>query len=216
MAARDPETGQFVSGGTAQYNDIEVVTFGAETGVKAADLDGTSTYGGEANTFEGLEIVDYDDIVDRNEELVLLGAHHRLSVFANSTATADGTVSASVEVSASPSITDPTATVVNAESESFDDSDVVGQGQSDDTIDVLGRPLVATAGAPFTDGANGASGSGSSGEDAVHVSMAPMEFGRFHPRDELFINGKFRSWNIDDQGIHLNVTGQHVYGVLPD
>jgi hypothetical protein len=46
--------------------------------------------------------------------------------------------------------------------------------------------------------------------------MFPAEFGRFHPRDELFINGEFRAWNIDDAGIHAAVAGQHVYGVISD
>lgn len=215
MSARDPETGQFVSS-DSQYDDVEVVTFSANVGVEAANLDGTATFEGEAYEFEGLELVDYDSVVDRNEELVLLAADHRASTFANSTATADGTVTSSVAISASPALTMATAAAANASNAVFDSGETVGQARRDDTIDIIGRPLSSTAGAPFSDGTNGSAGSGSAGEDSVSVSMAPAEYGRFHPRDELFLNGKFRVWNVDDQGVHVAVTGQHVYGVLSD
>lgn len=211
MVHRDPSTGKFVSGQDTEYSDIEVVTFSGSVGVQASNLGGTATFqGGDQKTFEGLELLDYDEFVDRNEELVLLSADHSMSVFANSTESEDGTVRASVEVSASPAITNENVIFTN----SIDDGQAVGGAQSDDSIDLLGRQLVATAHAPFSDTSTGVGGGGSAGEDRLKIDQAPAEFGRFHPRDELFMNGTFEAWNIDDSGVHVDLTGQHVYGVL--
>jgi hypothetical protein len=44
----------------------------------------------------------------------------------------------------------------------------------------------------------------------------PGPLAEFHPRDELFLNGEFLAWNIDDAGVHAEVTFQHVYGVVED
>jgi len=216
LAARDPQTGQFVE--QSSFDDIEVATFSANVGVEAADLTGTTGFnGGDRNSFEQVEVVDYDDIVDRNEELVLLSARHRLSSYLNSTETADGTVSVAAEISASPSLTDVTNRAANPSSgNAFGPDNVMGRRESDDSIDVLGRPMVAVAHGPYTDGASGTGGGGSAGEDLVQLDGAPAEFGRFHPRDELFVNGRIVVWNVDDAGAHASISGQHVYGVLSD
>lgn len=208
--------GQFVSVDEDMFSDIEVATFASNAGVTASDLDGETSFGGEAQVFEGIEVIDYDEIVDRNEELVLLAAMHSLVVYANSTETADGTVAAGVEVSADPSLTPATSRVVDTRNNDLPpgDSQVTGTGSTDDSIDLIGRPLSAVGHAPFSDGASGVGGGGSAGEDSISLSMAPAEFGRFHPRDELFVNGEIRAWNIDDAGVHANVSGQHVYGVV--
>lgn len=214
MPHRDPQTGQFVAD-SDRFDDYEVVTFSGGLGIQAADLTGgTGFSGGQSLTFDGTEVLDYDEVVDRNEELHLLEAQHALMVFANSTSTADGTVSAAAEISASPSrsaaanvITSTTAT---------DDDPVVGAAFEDDTIDVLGRVLHATGHSPFSDSAGGVGGAGSAGEDSVTVEMPPEPVARFHPRDELFLNGELVIWNIDDSGVHLAVQGQHVYGVSHD
>jgi len=179
-------------------------------------MSGDTTFrGGDAFRYEGLRLLDYDDVVDRNESLHLLEAIHSLNVFINSTETADGTVQISAAVSASPAgenaaiETDPTTS-------SFDDSDVVGSADFDDTIDVLGRGMVATAHAPFSDSATGVGGGGSAGEDRYSSRVFPEEYGAFHPRDELFVNGVIRGWNVDDSGVHGQVNIQHVYGVVDE
>ena len=213
MVHRDPETGQF-TGDSHSFDDIEVATFQADVGVQAEDLSGgTGFAGGDQEIFNGLEILDYDEFVDRNEELRLLGVQHGLSVYPNSTTTADGTVRGYVEISAQPSAGSIDAAVSIG---SFDDSNAVGNSMSDDTIDIVGRPLLATGMAPFSDGSTGVGGGGSAGEDRYESAMFPSEFGRFHPRDELFANGRIEVWNIDDSGVHLDVWGQHVYGVMDD
>lgn len=202
------------------FDDIEVVSFSANAGVQASNLSGTTGFqGGDEQEFEGLELVDYDEIVDRNEELRLLYVAHALSVYANSTETEDGTVAASVEISADPSLTDVGRGATDLGTGSVpgtgkDSADVVGLARSDDTIDIIGRALTAVGTGAFSDTTNGTGGGGAAGHDSYDSEVFPMEMGRFHPRDELFLNGRFASWNIDDAGIHIGVEGQHIYGVM--
>lgn len=216
MPHRDPQTGEFVSAEEMErFDDIEVVTITAGAGVEASNLSGATSFEGTSDPFEGLQILDYDEIVDRNEKLVLLSAHHSVSVFANSTESADGTVGCAVEVSSSPT-RQSNGFVTGTAQYSASDSEVVGAGSSTDTIDILGRVLTATAGAPFSDSASGVGGGGSAGEDSYEVDDIPRQMAEFHPRDELFLNGEFQSWNVDDSGIHVTFTGQHIYGVVSE
>lgn len=210
--------GQFVSiDDHDMFDDVEVVTFSVEMGVEASNLNGVTSFSGEANTVEGTVLVDYDDVVDRNESLFLLDAHHRLSTWINSTETADGTVRTYVEVSASPVFELGEMRFLSTDVLEGDQrGDIVGEAGSDDSIDLIGRPMAATAHAPFSDGSSGAGGGGSAGEDDYVSSIFPAESGRFHPRDELFLNASFESTNVDDAGIHLDLSGQHIYGVIED
>jgi hypothetical protein len=210
MVHRDPDTGQFVGGDGSMhgYDDIEFGSFRASIGIPAADLDGGTGFGGQTDTVEGLELLDYDDLVDRNERLDLLYGMHSLTVYANSTETADGTVRFEGEVASAPSPTMATNIAVQDI-----EGDVDGATQSTDSIDLLGRRLNAVGHAPFSDTATGVGGSGSAGEDRVDFGMPPGPAREFHPRDELFLNGEFRTWNIDDGGVHLELAGQHWYGV---
>lgn len=213
---RDPETGQFQSMDEAAFDDVEVATFEAYVGVQASDLTGgTGFNGGDDAVFEGVELIDYDDLVDRNEELHLLEAQHAINVYANSTETADGTVRAAVEISASPSRTVAALGPSSAIADSTGGARSASVG-TDDSIDLIGRYLQAIGQAPFSDSTTGVGGGGSAGEDRVTVEAPPGPVARFHPRDELFLNGAFDAWNIDDAGIHVDVYGQHVYGVVED
>lgn len=213
---RDPQTGQFVSGDN--YDDVEVVSFTAGFGVEAANLEGSTSFSGSGDTFEfsGVELVDYDDVVDRNETLHLLNAQHRLVVFSNSTQTEDGTVLAGVEVSASPSVSLPGKPITGPINDFGADNLVTGGAATDDSIDLVGRPLMAMAGSPFSDTATGIGGGGSQGDDEVEVGNVPAPIAEFHPRDELFGNGELTAWNIDDSGIHAQLMGQHIYGVVSE
>jgi len=214
MPHRDPVTGQFTAE-SAQFDDIEMTTFAAGVGIQASDLSGgTGFNGGDTETFSGLELVDFDEFVDRNEELHLLSAEHVLSVFVNSTETADGTVAVSAGVSADPARI-PSDGVLTSAANTVE-GNVVGLSETDDSIDLIGRNLMATAHAPFTDGSSGTGGGGSAGHDESDATMFPAEAGRFHPRDELFLNGTIKAWNIDDAGVHAQINGQHVYGVVED
>lgn len=209
MPHRDPETGQFLSHEKTRFTDHEVASFTARIGIPAADMAGATGFSGEANTVEGIELLDYDDIVDRNEELVLLHAEHYLSCYANSTETEDGTLRVMAEISASPS------NVLGIGLATADlDGDFDGATSNTDSIDLLGRPLVAVSQAPFSDSATGMGGGGDVGDDEVTLQSPPGEVARFHPRDELFTNLNMVAWNIDDSGAHIEISGQHVYGVV--
>lgn len=220
MAHRDPETGKFVAEEHSKYDDIEVVTTARYFTVAAADLDGLTGEGfGEDQTFEGVGLIDYDEVVDRNESLHLLNADHRLVVASPSTQTADGTVRCSVEISSSP------ARQASFPVEPFDALDDQGGDfpisaasgiTAEDTIDLIGRPLEAVAHSPFSDGATGVGGSGSSTDDNVTLDALPDPVAEFHPRDELFLNGSLDVSNISDGSIYFAVILQHTYGVKSD
>lgn len=219
MPARDPVTGQFVAGQAAgEWDDIEVVTFDGHFGITAANLSGGTGFSGQSfgALDEGVTVVDFDEVVDRNEEVVLLYAEHHLSAFVNSTETADGNAEVTAEISSSPATSQvgqargPTSSVTS------NGTTYNVSGDDDDTIDLVGRPMRCVAHAPFSDGASGVGGGGSEGVDWAYVYQPPAEFGRFHPRDELFLNADIQAWNIDDAGVHGQVGGQHVYGVVED
>lgn len=213
MAARDPETGQFVS--SHGYDDVEVISGSARYGVQAADLSGGTGFGGgDGYTMEGTVLLDYDDIVDRNERLDLIAGVHHLNVYVNSTGTADGTARLAAEISASPSL--DVAQGIGVGSAQSPDAEVVGGDVVSDTIDIIGRPLVATGTQPFSDTATGVGGGGAAGDDEVELRDLPEQVREFHPRDELFLNATLDGWNIDDAGIHWDVTYQHFYGVTTD
>lgn len=216
MPQRDPSTGKFVASDSERFGDIEVVTWKTAVGVPAADNTGAASFsGGDDSTFEGVQVVDYDEIVDRNETLVLLSANHRMTVYSNSTSTADGTVRGMAEVSASPARAVAGALGAPRDVENVTDS--LG-GNVDDSIDLLGRPMLAVGTSPFSDGTTGVGGGGATGIDEVDLDREdlPADLAEFHPRDELFVNGAWDIWNIADAGVHMDLTGQHVYGVLSD
>lgn len=214
MPHRDPQTGQFLPHDDDGFEDIEVATFGATVGIQAADLNGTTTFSGQDEQLEALTLIDYDQLVDRNESLQLLYASHALTAYPNSTETADGTFAVIGEVSASPDFSNA---IQEINTNSIEDSaNMVGSAGLDDTIDVIGRPLTAGSTGAFSDGASGVGGGGSSGQDRWDSSVFPGQYGAFHPRDEVFLNMDVQVWNIDDAGVHVQVEGQHVYGVVEE
>lgn len=122
-------------------------------------------------------------------------------------------MAAAVELSAAPSLNAGVRTIANAVNE-FDDP-VSGQATADDSIDVILHGKAVGHG-PITDGTNGVGGAGSAGESELRETQYPEEFGRFHPRDELFLNGHIRVWNVDDAGVHVDMNGQLLFGVIAD
>lgn len=190
----------------------------ANIGAAAGSLTGGTGFGGgDRAEVQGEPLIDYDEVVDRNEELVLLLASHQVHAMPNSTETADGTVRAYVEISAQPTFSQLNGDEISiAALEGDATGGMQGEANADDTIDLIGPALQAWAGAPFSDGTTGVGGGGSAGEASWQSDMFPAEYGRFHPRDELFLNASAEVWNIDDAGVHIDVAGQHVYGVLSD
>lgn len=207
MPRRDPETGQYVAG--QSFDDIEQYTFSAQIGIEAANMTGgTGFTGGDNHVVEGIELLDFDDIIDRDEGAQLLTAYHSVSVFQNSTTTEDGTVLGEVEVSATPS-----RSVIGGVGTPPLEGDWVGGVDVSDSIDVIGRPLLGVATGPFSDTVNGIGGGGATGEDSYEIDDIPTQVGAFHPRDELFMNASLAAWNIADAGVHILVEGQHTYGI---
>lgn len=201
------------------FDDIEVVNFLAEIRIDASDVTDDNTISGDTEDFEdGDPVVDYDEVVDRNEELRLLEAQHRMVAFVNggedaTPSTQYGVVAVAAEVSASPARSDIARTGTQPGGTTFS-GNAIGRFFTDDTIDIIGRPLAAKTGQDFSDTTNGAGGAAGGADDAYVTTMFPGEYGRFHPRDELFVNGQIRMWNMDVAGVGVDVRGQHVYGVL--
>ena len=194
------------------YHDYEVVTAGFTFSIAAADLDGNTARGlPDGDQFEGVQLIDYDEVVDRHERLDLLRADHRMTAYVASTSTADGTLRASMQVSSSPvSQANPPIGFGTA------DGDVGFAGRNDDTIDIVGRNLQAVATAPFSDGGTGVGGGGAAESDEVVVYDLPGPLKEFHPRDELFANGRLEVQNVADAAVHADLQIQHLYGVVGD
>lgn len=216
---RDPVTGQFTgTDDMDSFDDVEVAT--AQTVVAG---DPTSTLGADFPSelrFENLELVDYDDIVDRNESLHLLRAQHALVVFARGNAGAPGAVRGTVEISTSPSrqvagnMGSTTNTTLSATQ-----NNLGGGGTrsltTDDSIDLIGRVLEAGAEVVHQDVGSSTASGASRSADRYTADGFPAEVGRFHPRDELFANGVIEADGVDVE-IYAAVNVQHVYGVLEE
>lgn len=223
MPARDPTTGQFVSSSDpySGFDDVETVADTREFHVDAAALAGaTGPDGGEESGFQGVEAYPMSNIIDRGEQATLLEAYHVVEAWMNPTQTADGMARAAIEISSSPS--HQAVRAVDA----LQDVDDVGwlQGDADlpiqqsgpsptRSLDLVGPPLVAYGYAPFSDGATGNSGSGSSEQAKYQGTPADPQF---HHRDDLFINGVLTAFNVADSAIHATVRYYHAFGIEED
>lgn len=222
MPHRDPETGKFVSSAMDSFHDIEVVSFNAQATVGSADIATQLGNGGDPHNWEGLQLIDYDEIVDRNEELVLLTGHHQIHAGyegsdGNTPGTQYGVGHAIAEISASPARTIASVTATGSGNDITDSvGAVTGTSIEDDTIDILGRPLGTHIHQDFSDDATAKGGAAGESDDSTELIRPPAEMARFHPRDELFYNGMLRLWNSDVMGVTVQVLGQHVYGVVED
>lgn len=219
MPHRDPETGKFVSTADSveEFDEIEEVHGQALMTIAAANLDGSvgQTFGQEAS-FESEPLYSLDtEILDRREVAVLIWAEHRLDVYLKSTATADGTVRAAIEVTTSPDL---------HPSEGVDAPNTVEEQDTGPTIDIdmeieqdaehIGRVLNAVGFSPITDGTNGVGGAGTAGFDTWEG--APMASPVFDDRDDILMNGFIETSNVTDNAVGVDLTVRHVYGVLED
>lgn len=218
MVHRDPKTGKFQSG--PDIEDVEYANFQVDLLIAAADLDGTAgpDYP-DAVKFEGIQVYDVEELIDRHERAVMLQAAHSLSVYLPSTATADSSVRASVEISANPSLAvahdmniGQTSPVEDQEGSLPGDA-LEFENHFDDTRDVLGRVLQSQGGGGFSDGATGVGGSAGNATDSDRFE--PVDFD-VDDRDEFYVNGALEVSNAADQGAAAIITGQHVYAILED
>lgn len=225
MPQRDPETGQFLSGGSAgdfgDYDRIDQIHNETDLTVPAADLEGGTAEGyGEGMLFEGVELYDAETVLDRHEVGVVLWAAHRLAIVTPSTQTADGTARVASEWSFSPSVSSGTG-AVEASTPIEDTMVQTGNGFTinrdssvDDTADVLGPSLAAFTYSPFSDGVNGLGGAGGIESDSWEGS--PVVDPVVDDRDSIFLNGAIEASNIADGSISVDVRTWHVIGVLED
>lgn len=203
-----------------RYDDIEQHTGSRIFQVPASALDGAAgaNLPGGA-TVEAHPIIDFDELVDRNEELRLLRVQHALMVYSPSTQTADGFVRGTAEFSTA-SVRQGIDAVRGGTG--TPEGDVTGTLEltnpvlDDDSIDLIGRGLMASTGAQFSDGATGVGGGAGQGLDAYKIEGFPHEIGRFHPRDELFLHLSLEASNVDDASIQANVVWQYLFGVIED
>lgn len=215
---RDPDTGEFISEDDLEsFERIEEVNEQVHLSVPASGVGGQTDQGfGQEGTFEGLLYFNLEDILDRDEIAVLLWAEHRLWLTSPSTQTADGTVSALMELSASPEASaiadDPlTAGDLADIADTGGDFTVEHDSTSADTgADTVGRPLNAIAHSPFSEGA-GAGGGGTPGDD--EWVGQPYAEPVFDIRDDLFVNGYMEHNNISDASLYARITSRHVWGV---
>lgn len=101
---RDPETGEFTSGGGVDWADTRTIVGTVYTEIPAADLSG-GTIDEEVQGDPGLELVDWDGIiVQENEVVEVVDAMFMAHVSAHTTATAEGFVGVGFEVKTDNSI----------------------------------------------------------------------------------------------------------------
>lgn len=208
MPHRDPSTGQFVA--SSSVEDVEIVSFGVPISVAASTLDGaTDSFYGEQATFEGELLYDLDQIVDRHEVGELLRAEHRAVIQPTGTQTADSAAFLVAEIGASPSLKLPGG-VFDAADDQAGDFTINTILDHSDTVDLVGRPLVAMAQGPFTDGTNNLGGGGGPGDDSLELSPIGFDMDR---RDEMYLSGKMGAQNISDGPVTAYVIGRHVYEI---
>lgn len=218
MPHRDPKTGKFVSGDRDDFDRIEQLHAVDTLSVPAADLDGaTGQNFGEESRYEGEELYDFEEVLDRDEVGVMLWQAQQIVVYGLSTSTADGTVRGAVELSFSPSesfqfntggttdLDDQTGTGFAIES---------GEQFFSDTGDVIGRHLQAVGYSPFSDGATGVGGSGGAGIDSWEgpILVDPV----VDDRDSLFHNGVIEAQNVADASVHMDLAVWTVLGAMED
>lgn len=214
MAVRDPETGQFVSGGGSPvtYEDIEPVHYHADFSVEASELGGGTGQNYGNNGGYRFTAFDMDEVVDRNEMGVLLRHSGKLTVTAPSTQTADGTVRAEATVTTAEN---PPQVHTTGGYIAVDDQlgfggltvDVAEESGASDTIDPLGRKMVATTGGQFSDGATGVGGAAGEGDDSIEMMWPFMWAPRISDREEVNIAGVLEASNVSDASIHAEISG---------
>lgn len=219
MPHRDPQTGQFVDGEKHCADRTEEVRFNQNITVTAAATGGgVGPAFGQEGHFEGVNLYDLGEIIERDELAYMTGAYHRMIAYTTSTSTEDGTVRGAVEVSTSPERTSMIDGVdVGTAIEDFDgdfasiERDFVS---ADTDVDTVGPTLVAVGYSPFYNASNGAGGDGTAGTD--EWEGVPSAEGNMDARDDFYLNGTIEASNVDDAAIHVDIVGWHQWGVEED
>lgn len=196
---RDPQTGQFVSGGSVPFSELDVVTGSLASTIPAADLSGTT--GSEVTFGEQTIAVDFTPVLDRNEvfQVERLEAVATLTLPTSATAESSGEVEWAVrsdigegEIAAGKSFYN---SFVAREDGIID----INQHQTDEADDLLvaGR---LTGESSLLDTVNGAGAGGIHGHEragVVYDGAGP----RYDENDALSIPHSFSFDAISDHAI---------------
>lgn len=219
---RDPDTGQFRKASEVQYDDYEVVAFTIEVHADGHIGDSLSLEYGNRGEFEGLEVLDFDSILDRHRLATLIHVDLRGVLQFTQDGIVPAYALASVELSGSPSIRASGAVAVpDADRTAIEDvtgnfSDVTALVELDDTLDLPLRPLLMAANNGFedTDATNG-TGIGGAGAAGVDQAYGPLPgTWQFDRRDELYLNGVLAHQNSQaGDEFTVEVAGIAAFGV---
>lgn len=215
--------GKFMSvedGKHDRYQALETITFDAHVGFGSGDL----TANASEASFEGEEIVDFNEIVGRGEVVELIGGQFHLDVYASSASGSESLVNAGVEVSSSPGRKvvagrgDSDEATLDDQENHAGDVTLSGHVSETDDPDLITRPLRATAYSNFEDTTNATAGAGSTESDTAWGPPGSPADWDFDRRDAIYYNGIIRVDNgtSSDIGAHAQLGGQMTYGVLRD
>lgn len=221
MPHRDPETGQFVDDEGGNYADrTEEVRFAQNVTVPANQVGGqTGEQLGQEGHFDGVDLYDLGEVVERDELAYLDKAYHRVVAYVSSTSTEDGTIRAAVGVSTDPEMPDgvdgvgAAGTLSDVEGDySFMSYDQNNPADTD--ISTVGPTLLAVGFSPFSSNSSGVGGAGTAGTDEWEGS--PSAEGRMDARDDFYFNGTIEQSNVDDAALHVDIVGWHQWAVEED
>lgn len=173
--------------------------------------------------YEGIELLDIDEIVDRHEvaHLVWLMAHHSIQS-TGQTSTGRQEVFSRQEMSASPTrqavmdadVGDAGDTIDDQEELDADVTGLITATVDTDDADLINRPMFAYHGYAYEDETNGAGGPGSNETDTIQgVPPGRWDFDR---RDELFLNGELYLHGDASATIRVDTEYQLVFGITED
>lgn len=144
--------------------------------------------------FQGLEVLDMSDLLDRHRVAHLIEVDAGLVAYSYQNATDPSLSIVAAELSASPALSAATISP-EGDREAIDDTEsingdldtVEGEVVNPDTLDVPIRPLVAFASMTYEDATDGAGG-GAGGPVDRATGPVPGTW-QFDRRDELYVNG---------------------------
>lgn len=218
MPARDPETGQFVSAGGAgtPYNETRTINGVMHSEIPAADLSGgTTTEKVEGHT--AVELIDFDSVlIAENEVFEVLRARLTYYCSAHTTATAEGYVGVSADVTTNTELgvgeTLPPFFVGNATDVGLADiKNASARGEDTyDTAFLFAEPSVADSAAGLAAGANN--------HIVDHTITYRDGFAggpTFDMDDSWFVPHVFMVDNISDHAVQFGCVA-HLEGVVHD
>lgn len=215
------------TGGVGGFESIETIHATAAINYPDTEFDQASDGDfGEGAIFEGITLIDWDEILDRNEVAQVLSAHHSMVVYLKVPHDdgAAGQARGQVEFSASPAMQACHA-LDTTNLDAIEDLDAPGDSDdedalefqaitTEDTRDIVGPVLTASMYRGVNDATNGV-GIGPTLPQPVTWEGEPPDF-LLDDRDELFLNGVFEVDNVASGALNdgwMEVSAYYVVGV---